>query len=46
VEPRLDGTFTVDGCMQLIDPGAKLCNLRIGGRLVDVHADGTVVEVS
>jgi hypothetical protein len=31
--------------MQLIDPEAKLCNLRIGGRLVDVHADDTVVEV-
>jgi hypothetical protein len=46
VDPRLDGALAVDGCMQLIDPEAKLCNLRIGGRLVDVHADGTVVEAS
>ena len=46
VDPRLDGTLAVDGRMQLIDPEAKLGNLQIGGRLVDVHANGTVVEAS
>jgi mannosylglycerate hydrolase MGH1-like protein len=43
VDPQLDGTLTVNGCMQLIDPDARLRNLRIGGRLVDVTADGAVV---
>jgi hypothetical protein len=46
VDPRFDGKLAVDGCMRLIDAEAKLCNLRIGGWLVDVHADGAVVEVS
>jgi hypothetical protein len=46
VDPRLDGTLAADGCMHLIDSEAKLCNLRIGGRLVDVHVASTVIEVS
>ncbi len=45
VDPRLDGTPRVNGCMHLIDPDAVLRNVRIGGRLVDVHADGTVRPV-
>jgi hypothetical protein len=44
VHPHLDGTLTVNGCMPLIDPNAVLRNLGIGGRLFDVHADGTVIE--
>jgi hypothetical protein len=40
--PRLDGTLSVDGCVRLVDPGAVLRNLRVGDRLVDIHADGTV----
>jgi hypothetical protein len=44
VDPRLDGTMHVEGCMALVDPAAVLRNLRLGDRLVDVHADGTVVD--
>jgi hypothetical protein len=44
VDPRLDGTLRVNGCMHLIDPDARLRNVRIGTRLVDVHADGRIVD--
>ena len=32
------------GCIADLDPDAVLRGLRIGDRLVDVHADGTVTE--
>jgi hypothetical protein len=41
VDPRLDGTLRVNGHIGRIDPAAVLRNVSIGGRLVDVHADGT-----
>jgi hypothetical protein len=43
-EPGLDGLGEVDGCVAGIDPSAVLRGLRIGDRLVDVHADGRVVD--
>ncbi len=33
-------------CMAELDPDAVLRGLRIGGRTVDVHADGTVVDAA
>jgi hypothetical protein len=42
--PGLDGLGEVHGCVDRIDPTAVLRGLRVGDRLVDVHADGTVVE--
>lgn len=48
VDPRI-GTVELDtsrGCIADLDPGAVLRGLRIGDRIVDVHADGTVTEAS
>ncbi|MGW9588615.1 hypothetical protein [Microbacterium sp. NPDC055455] len=42
--PGLDGLGAVDGCVAELDPTAVLRGLRVGDRLVDVHADGRVVD--
>jgi hypothetical protein len=42
--PGLDGLGAVDGCVAELDPSAVLRGLRVGDRLVDVHADGRVVD--
>ncbi|WP_442576505.1 hypothetical protein ACSBPH_05035 [Microbacterium sp. F51-2R] len=42
--PGLDGLGTVDGCVAELDGSAVLRGLRVGDRLVDVHADGRVVD--
>ncbi|GAA1994590.1 hypothetical protein [Microbacterium pumilum] len=42
--PGLDGLGVVDGCVAELDPSAVLRGLRVGDRLVDVHADGRVVD--
>jgi hypothetical protein len=42
--PGLDGLGEVDGCVAELDPSAALRGLRVGDRLVDVHADGRVVD--
>ncbi|MCD2443223.1 hypothetical protein LQ757_13145 [Agromyces sp. SYSU K20354] len=43
--PGIGGLGTVEGCVDRIDPHAVLRGLRVGDRIVDVHADGTVVDV-
>ncbi|GAB2845269.1 hypothetical protein ACFQ0P_03875 [Microbacterium insulae] len=43
-EPGLDGLADADGCVAALDPSAVLRGLRVGDRLVDVHADGRVVD--
>lgn len=43
-EPGLDGLGEVDGCVAELDPTAVLRGLRVGERLVDVHADGRVID--
>lgn len=43
-EPGLDGLADVNGCVAVLDPSAVLRGLRVGDRLVDVHADGRVVD--
>lgn len=43
-EPGLAGLGEVDGCVAALDPTAVLRGLRVGDRLVDVHADGRVVD--
>jgi hypothetical protein len=45
VDPTVDGLGTVNGCIADLDPDAVLRNLRVGDRLVDVYANGDVVEV-
>lgn len=45
VAPTVDGLGTVNGCIAGLDPDAALRNLRVGDRLVDVHANGDVGEV-
>lgn len=42
--PGIDGLGDVRGCVADLDPSAVLRGLRVGDRLVDVHADGTVVD--
>ncbi|GAA5205264.1 hypothetical protein [Microbacterium kyungheense] len=42
--PGLDGLGAVEGCVAELDPTAVLRGLRVGERLVDVHADGRVVD--
>lgn len=44
VNPSISGSLTVDGCIGLLDPDAVLRGLRVGDRLVDVHANGDVIE--
>ncbi|WP_022891550.1 hypothetical protein [Agromyces subbeticus] len=44
VDPSIDGLGTVNGCVGALDPDAVLRGLRVGGRLVDVHASGAVVD--
>lgn len=44
VDPRAGGLAEVRGCAAELDPDAVLRGLRVGGRLVDVHADGRVAE--
>jgi hypothetical protein len=44
VDPTIDGLGTVNGCVAALDPDAVLRGLRVGDRLVDVHASGAVVE--
>ncbi|GAB3651749.1 hypothetical protein [Glycomyces tarimensis] len=48
VDPTVgsDELNTVRGCIAELDPGAVLRGLRIGDRLLDVYADGTVTEAS
>ncbi|WP_139418062.1 hypothetical protein [Agromyces laixinhei] len=45
VDPSIDGIGTVSGCVGALDAEAVLRGLRVGGRLVDVHANGAVVDV-
>ncbi|WP_308798783.1 hypothetical protein [Agromyces silvae] len=45
VDPRVDGVREASGCIGLIDPDAVLRGLRVGDRLVDVYADGRVLDV-
>lgn len=40
VEVALDGTVTANGCLDAIDPGARLLGLRVGDRVYDVDAAG------
>ena len=40
--PGIDGLGEVDGLRRRLDPSAVLRGLRVGDRLVDVHADGRV----
>ncbi|PZF79864.1 hypothetical protein [Jiangella anatolica] len=40
VRPDVDGSVTVTSRLDSVDPGARLRNLRVGGRLVDVDATG------
>ncbi|WP_169580593.1 MULTISPECIES: hypothetical protein [Microbacterium] len=42
--PGIDGLGEVDGCVAQLDPSAVLRGLRVGDRLVDVHADGRVID--
>src|SRR5690606_5411656 len=48
VDPKVgsDDLDTCGACVAELDPGAVLRGLRVGDRLVDVHADGTVVDAS
>ncbi|MCD0447492.1 hypothetical protein LO763_28140 [Glycomyces sp. A-F 0318] len=48
VDPRVgaDGPDAPRACAAVLDPDAVLRGLRIGDRLVDVRADGTVTEAS
>jgi len=48
VDPKVgsDRLDTSKACIADLDPNAVLRGLRIGDRLVDVHADGTVVDAS
>ena len=39
-----DGTITADGCAAQLDPDAVIRGLRIGDRVVDVHAGGRVED--
>lgn len=40
VEVALDGTVTANGCLDAIDPGARLVGLRVGEKVYDVDAAG------
>ncbi|WP_222863200.1 hypothetical protein [Agromyces mariniharenae] len=42
--PGVVGLGEVHGCVAALDPDAVLRGLRVGDRLVDVHADGRVVD--
>jgi hypothetical protein len=45
VDPKVGNEFsTARGCIADLDPDAVLRGLRIGDRLVDVQADGTVTD--
>ncbi|GLZ78203.1 hypothetical protein Afil01_30100 [Actinorhabdospora filicis] len=45
VDPTVDGPLTsAEGCVTELDPDAVLRGLRVGERIVDVHADGRVVD--
>jgi hypothetical protein len=45
VDPKPGAEFSAArGCIADLDPDAVLRGLRIGDRLVDVHADGTVTD--
>ncbi|MEV0650794.1 hypothetical protein AB0I28_36620 [Phytomonospora sp. NPDC050363] len=48
VDPEVgsDRLDTSGACVAELDPNAVLRGLRVGDRLVDVHADGTVTDVS
>lgn len=46
VSPGLDGLDGLDPVVAALDPEAALRGLRVGGRLVDVIADGTVREAA
>ena len=46
VNPAIDGAVTAQGCVAALDPDAVLRNLALPGRLVDVRADGTVVDTA
>lgn len=47
VDPKVGGELdTSKACIADLDPNAVLRGLRIGDRLVDLHADGTVVDAS
>ena len=42
--PGIGGLGVVDGCVSELDASAVLRGLRVGRRLVDVHADGRVID--
>ncbi|RIQ32189.1 glucosidase family protein [Jiangella rhizosphaerae] len=44
VRPDVDGSLTVTSRLDSVDPGARLRNLRVGGRLVDVSAEGVTAS--
>jgi hypothetical protein len=47
VDPRVGEDWgAARGCIADLDPDAVLRGLRLGDRLVDVHADGTVTDAS
>jgi len=41
-----DGAVAAGGCAQRLDPGAVIRGLRIGDRVIDVHADGRIVDAA
>lgn len=43
VQPAVDGSVSVTGCIAQLDPNAILRGLRVGNRLLDVDADGTAI---
>lgn len=46
VEVALDGTVTASGCLDAIDPDARLLGLRVGDRVYDIDRDGVHERVS
>ena len=42
--PGIDGLGEVNGCVAELDPARCSAGSRVGDRLVDVHADGRVVD--
>ncbi|WP_350347790.1 hypothetical protein ABIQ69_14265 [Agromyces sp. G08B096] len=42
----VDGTVSASGCVARLDPEAVLHGLRVGDRLVDVHADGRLLDAT
>ncbi|WP_420114316.1 hypothetical protein [Pseudactinotalea sp.] len=40
VEVALDGTVTAQGCLDAVDPDARLVGLRVGEKVYDIDANG------